>query len=154
MSATLKVGDCGDDVRRLQRVLVRSNQLAPADLDGIFGTKTDQAVRAFQQVEGLLVDGIVGAITWARLPAYREASPDFALGGFGPVVAILQKVLKAGFGYAGAIDGIYGSLTAASESQFQQQATLPATGAMNEPTWLAPAGAAGATLESLAGLLP
>jgi hypothetical protein len=37
---------------------------------------------------------------------------------------------------------------------FQQQASLPGTGAIGEPTWLAPAGASAARLESLAWLLP
>jgi peptidoglycan hydrolase-like protein with peptidoglycan-binding domain len=154
MPATVRLGDSGEDVRRLQRVLVRSKALGPADLDGHFGPKTDQAVRSFQQGAGLVVDGIVGPITWSHLPAYREASPDLAQGALGPVVARLQKVLATGFSYGGAIDGIYGPLTAASVRGFQQQASLPVTGAMNEPTWLAPAGGAGATLESLAGLLP
>ncbi len=127
----MRLGDSGDDVRRVQRVFVRSKQLGPTDLDGLFGSRTDQAVREFQQSAGLMVDGIVGPLTWAQLPPYREAFPDLSLGSLGPVVARLQKVLQTGFGYAGAIDGV-----------------------MDEPTWLAPAGAAGATLESLSGLIP
>ena len=154
MPGTVRLGDSGEDVRRVQRVLVRSKGLAPPDLDGLFGSRTDQAVRAFQQSAGLVVDGIVGPLTWAQLPAYREASPDLAQGSLGPVVARLQKVLQTGFGYAGTIDGLYGPLTSGAVKQFQQQASLAATGAMNEPTWLAPAGAAGATLESLSGLIP
>ena len=76
MPGTVRLGDSGDDVRRVQRVFVRSKQLGPTDLDGLFGSRTDQAVREFQQSAGLMVDGIVGPLTWAQLPAYREAFPE------------------------------------------------------------------------------
>lgn len=36
-------------------------------LDGIFGSKTQQAVRSYQQQVGLLADGIVGCNTWRSL---------------------------------------------------------------------------------------
>jgi len=85
---------------------------------------------------------------------YREASPTLQAGSLGPVVAMLQGVLKTGFGYAGAIDGIYGPVTEAVVRQYQSGAWLPVTGVMDERTWMAPAGAAGATLESLSAPIP
>lgn len=36
-------------------------------LDGVFGTKTNTAVRNFQQSRGLAVDGLVGNNTWNKL---------------------------------------------------------------------------------------
>ena len=36
-------------------------------IDGIFGPKTAEAVRAFQRYHGLQVDGIVGPITWKAM---------------------------------------------------------------------------------------
>ncbi len=153
MPATIRLGDSGDDVKRLQRVFARMKVLGPNNVSGLFDQNTDQAVRNFQLSHGLGVDGVVGALTWSQLPPYREASPTLSPGAVGPVVALLQKVLKAGFGYTGAIDGLYGPITQGRVRQFQTNASLPSTAIVDEPTWLAPAGAAGATLESLSGLL-
>jgi peptidoglycan hydrolase-like protein with peptidoglycan-binding domain len=153
MPTTLKLGDAGDDVKRLQRVFAREKALLPDDVDGVFGPKTEQAVKDFQQSEGLVVDGVVGPITWSRIHPYREASPTVQAGSLGPVVAKLQGVLKIGFGYAGAIDGVFGPVTEAVVRQYQTNSSLPITGVMDERTWMAPAGAAGATLEGLSGLI-
>lgn len=56
----------GDDVKRLQDALKAAGQ-APGRSDGIFGRKTDAAVRGFQASRGLEVDGIVGPVTAAVL---------------------------------------------------------------------------------------
>jgi peptidoglycan hydrolase-like protein with peptidoglycan-binding domain len=153
MPTTIKLGDAGDDVKRIQRVFAREKALLPDDVDGVFGPKTEQAVKDFQQSEGLVVDGVVGPITWSHIHPYREASPTLQAGSLGPVVAKLQGVLKTGFGYAGAIDGVFGPVTEAVVRQYQTNSALPVTGVMDEGTWMAPAGAAGATLESLSGLI-
>jgi peptidoglycan hydrolase-like protein with peptidoglycan-binding domain len=153
MPATIKLGDTGDDVRRLQRVFARAKTLGPDSIDGVFGPETGQAVKDFQQSNGLTVDGIVGPVTWSHIHPYREASPTLQAGSLGPVVAMLQKVLKTGFGYGGAIDGVFGSATETVVRQYQTNSGLPVTGVMDERTWIAPAGAAGATLESLSGLI-
>jgi peptidoglycan hydrolase-like protein with peptidoglycan-binding domain len=153
MPTTIKLGDSGDDVKRVQRVFARQKALGFDDVDGTFGAKTDQAVKDFQQSEGLVVDGVVGPVTWSHIHPYREASPTLQAGSLGPVVAKLQGVLKTGFGYAGAIDGVFGPLTETVVRQYQTNASLPVTGVVDERTWMAPAGAAGATLESLSGLI-
>jgi peptidoglycan hydrolase-like protein with peptidoglycan-binding domain len=150
--ATIKLGDTGDGVKRLQRVFVRTKVLGPDNLDGVFGPQTEKVVKDFQQSNGLVVDGVVGPITWSHLHPYREASPTLQAGSLGPVVAMLQNVLKTGFGYSGAIDDIFGPVTEAVVRQYQTNSSLPVTGVMDERTWIAPAGAAGATLESLSGL--
>jgi peptidoglycan hydrolase-like protein with peptidoglycan-binding domain len=152
MPSTIKLGDTGDDVKRLQRVFVRMKIMSPGDLDGTFGPKTELAVKDFQQSNALTADGVVGPATWSHINPYREASPVLKAGSLGPVVAMLQRVLKTGFGYTGAIDGVYGPATEAVVRQYQTDSGLPVTGVMDEQTWLAPAGAAGATLESLSGL--
>lgn len=72
----LRFGSRGQAVRRLQRRLNiwirrrrRSPFIRPLIVDGIFGPKTDAAVRIFQRSRGLRVDGIVGPRTWAKLKA-------------------------------------------------------------------------------------
>lgn len=57
---TLKKGSKGPEVVLLQNKL----NLHP---DGIFGPLTEEAVKEFQKVNGLTVDGIVGTNTWNKL---------------------------------------------------------------------------------------
>lgn len=56
----------GAYVRFLQQLL-ESNLYPVGSVDGIFGSRTESAVRAFQSANGLAVDGIVGPNTWASL---------------------------------------------------------------------------------------
>ena len=63
---TLRQGNSGSYVLFLQRML-ESNLVPVGGIDGIFGTKTLNAVRTFQQNNGLAVDGIVGPRTWNAL---------------------------------------------------------------------------------------
>ena len=54
----------GDDVKWAQNHLVRLRFLPDdSEVDGIYGTKTEKAVRAAQKHYGIAVDGIVGANT-------------------------------------------------------------------------------------------
>src|SRR5690348_8459088 len=56
---TISEGSTGPDVRRLQRLLVMMKMLDYIGIDGNFGPHTKTAVEAFQQGNGLTVDGIV-----------------------------------------------------------------------------------------------
>ena len=64
--AVLKQGSSGSQVRTLQTKLNRWGYNC-GTVDGIFGTKTLNAVKQFQRNNGLTVDGIVGAKTAAAL---------------------------------------------------------------------------------------
>lgn len=65
-SVVLKVGSSGAQVKTLQTKLNNWGYDAGA-VDGIFGSKTQAAVKRFQQKNGLVADGIVGAKTAAAL---------------------------------------------------------------------------------------
>ncbi len=69
--SSLKRGSSGDKVRQMQRQL---NTIAGAyplipkiAADGIFGSKTEEAVKVFQKVFKLTQDGIVGFKTWYKI---------------------------------------------------------------------------------------
>ena len=64
----LKLGSSGPDVKALQQQL-KDLGFDPNGVDGNFGAGTDKAVRAFQQANGLGVDGKVGPGTLAALDA-------------------------------------------------------------------------------------
>ncbi|MFD4949089.1 peptidoglycan-binding protein [Streptomyces sp. NPDC058239] len=67
-TTTLKQGDSGDGVKRLQRSLTAALG-STVSIDGSFGQATVTAVRSYQASRGLTADGIVGANTWAALQA-------------------------------------------------------------------------------------
>jgi len=56
----------GKPIRRIQRRLVDLG-FGPLEVDGVFGPKTDAAVRKLQKARGLAVDGVVGPKTQAAL---------------------------------------------------------------------------------------
>ena len=64
-SSTLKRGSKGNEVKKLQK---RLNELGYGlTVDGDFGANTENAVKDFQNKNGLSVDGVVGSKTWAKL---------------------------------------------------------------------------------------
>ena len=65
---TLRKGSRGTQVKVLQWLLSQ-NGYNVGTVDGIFGTKTIAAVKAYQVAKGLDADGIVGKNTWTKLLA-------------------------------------------------------------------------------------
>jgi peptidoglycan hydrolase-like protein with peptidoglycan-binding domain len=62
------MGSEGWQVKRLQRLLRQNGCFPePAAIDGDFGEITEAAVRAFQELNDLNVDGLVGKLTWRAL---------------------------------------------------------------------------------------
>lgn len=57
---TIKKGSKGEDVKTLQKKL-------NLQVDGIFGSITEEAVIEFQKSNGLVADGVVGPKTWEKL---------------------------------------------------------------------------------------
>ena len=68
----LSIGSRGSDVTELQKLLNQNG--FTLDEDGIFGEKTQAAVRQYQQKNGLDVDGIVGNNTWGALRGAGNSS--------------------------------------------------------------------------------
>lgn len=68
----LRQGDTGPNVTVIQVSLNRISQNYPAipkinPVDGVFGEQTVAAVRKFQEVFSLAVDGVVGKATWYQI---------------------------------------------------------------------------------------
>ena len=68
----LKRGDRGTAVWDLQQQLKRAG-FDPGPIDGVFGAKTEAAVKAAQKAYGLVVDGIAGPKTYQALQANLAA---------------------------------------------------------------------------------
>ena len=65
---TLRKGSKGEPVRALQALLIlRGQKLATYGADGDFGSETEIALRAYQKLKGLTVDGICGSDDWKTL---------------------------------------------------------------------------------------
>jgi peptidoglycan hydrolase-like protein with peptidoglycan-binding domain len=69
-------GSHGDAVRAVQSQIHRRGDGAVITVDGDFGPQTNDAVRAFQMLLGLTVDGIVGQHTWNHLVNGYLAAQD------------------------------------------------------------------------------
>ena len=63
---TLKKGSKGEAVKALQ-IFLNLNGFQCGSADGIFGTKTQNAVKAWQRANGLVPDGIIGKNSWRVL---------------------------------------------------------------------------------------
>ena len=152
---TIGPGATGDVVRRLQRALRRTPDLG-ISVDGVFGPQLEAAVKSFQEGAGLLVDGIVGPLTWNALPD-GGPMPVLREGSSGALVQSLQRVLTNGApGESGTtpqgIDGIFGPHTKASVEAFQAWGGVAVDGVVGDQTWSVSLHAASATLETAVGL--
>lgn len=75
----LQLGSTGTDVRRLQDLLGAHGY--DLKIDGIYGPKTEAAVRAYQREHGLQIDGIAGPETMTHLqegdmPSAKEVADE------------------------------------------------------------------------------
>ena len=132
-------GDQQHPVQTLQYLLrARGHTVA---VDGIFGPKTESAVRAFQQEKNLSVDGILGPNTWSALIIQvRQGSQGDAVRG---VQEEFQFRNLSGDPSRGLqVDGIFGPKTDAAVRGFQQalHADIPSVavdGIVGPITWRA-----------------
>ena len=130
----LKKGSTGEVVKQLQQALKDLGYDVGA-VDGQFGTKTEQAVKAFQQDRGLTVDGIVGDITWLNIDEADMSNPTIRKGSKGNPVRRAQKRLTLGGWDTGGVDGIFGSSTEAAVKRFQHDQGITQDGIVGPQTW-------------------
>lgn len=105
-AATYRQGSTGEEVRAIQTKLKRWGYY-DGEVDGVFGSKTRQAVIYFQRKNGLTADGVVGANTLQALgmPAGGSGANSAATS-TSHDVALLAKVISAearGEPYAGQV---------------------------------------------------
>ena len=162
----LRRGSTGPYVVVIQTELNRISQNYPAipklaNVDGIFGSRTEASVRKFQEIFGLSPDGIVGPGTWyelirvyvavTRLAELRSQGQQFYAnswnlnpgiypGQSGDRVRHLQYMLSVLSEFIPeipplAVDGIYGPLTEDAVRAAQRWFELPVTGTVDEDTW-------------------
>lgn len=162
----LRRGSTGPNVVIIQTELNRISQNYPAipkitPVDGIFGSRTEASVRAFQQIFGLAQDGIVGKETWYALVRLYTAVNSLAelrslgqqfyninwappgslsVGDTGDKVRLLQYMLSVLSAHISTIpplsvDGIYGQQTKNAVLAAQRRFGLPETGSVGAQTW-------------------
>lgn len=98
-------------------------------VDGIFGEVTDQAVRRFQGNQGIVVDGVVGPITWSRLFIRVQRHST------GEAVKGVQVRMNLRQGDPIAVDGEFGPVTEAAVRDFQLDQDLEVDGIVGPITW-------------------
>lgn len=105
---TLELGKSGDDVKDLQQLLI-DNGCYTGEVTGKFDKATATAVKSFQRVNRLTVDGKAGKATMARLNS-----------GVAVNAKDVQMRLQDLQYYDGDIDGNFGSLSISAVKAFQK----------------------------------
>ena len=162
----LRRGTTGPSVVTVQTSLNRISQSYPGipkipTVDGIFGVRTENAVRKFQEIFNLTPDGVVGPATWYaivriyvavnRLAELRSQGQKYYVnswaynspirqGNTGIRVEHLQYMLSVLAAYIPeipplTIDGIFGNNTRNAVLAAQRRFGLPETGVVDAATW-------------------
>ena len=153
---TLRTGSRGAAVEQLQFWLNTLSQyvssIPSVTVDGVYGSGTAAAVRAFQRRYGLTADGVTGRATWEAVYAQfvsiqsdngtPNAYPGAALrqGDKGQNVRLVQFWLKIARTVYTAlnnlkVDGAFGAATKRAVQAFQRYFGLSADGVVGRATW-------------------
>lgn len=119
---TLREGDYGDSVRKLQKKLKELGYYS-GSADGKYGAGTTKAVIEFQKAKKLRADGVAGPQTQRALYNTSTSITYATLrkGDRGSAVTNLQYTLYELGYYDGEVDGVYGDTTADAVRAFQIQ---------------------------------
>ncbi len=162
----LSPGDIFEEVRIIQYELNRISDNYPSipkipTVNGFYDAQTEAAVRAFQSVFNLNVDGIVGKATWYQIKAIYNAvkrladvssegvseeearaafDSELEEGDSGVNVRTLQIYLATLAFFDGSypavdVDGVFGPSTRTAVEYVQRSNGLPVTGVVDRPTW-------------------
>lgn len=150
-ATSLQLGDTGDAVSALQRRLKALGYFT-GTVDGIYGSETRTAVRAFQRNNGLNTNGRATAETLAKLNSSsavvavtatpkptatpKATATPYALkqGDSGEEVRKVQQRLKDLGYYRDEVDGVYGASTMHAVKTFQRNNDLTADGKIGAKT--------------------
>jgi peptidoglycan hydrolase-like protein with peptidoglycan-binding domain len=130
----LRKGSTEPEVRDLQEALKALGH-DPGPIDGVFGSRTEDAVRAFQQAKGIAVDGIVGRVTWINIDEADQSEPVLRVGSTGLPVRRLQSRMSAVGFEMGGVDGVFGARTDTAVRDLQQRSGLTVDGVVGPKTW-------------------
>ena len=124
---TQSLNNRGVDVLAIQYLL--EQQGFPGPTDGVFGTATVTAAKAFQAAKGLSADGIVGPQTWGKLVV------QIASGATGPAVRAVQVELNKKRSAGLTVNGTFDAATRSAVVAFQTHAGIGADGIVGAITW-------------------
>ena len=85
--ALLRNGSRGEEVTELQQMLEDAG-FSPGNIDGVFGPKTEAALRSYQAANDLSVDGVAGPETMASFGMAADPEAEDAAAGEGPRMSI------------------------------------------------------------------
>jgi N-acetylmuramoyl-L-alanine amidase len=89
----LRLGSRGSAVVALQQRLTALHYFDVGAIDGVFGPNTYHAVVAFQKVQRIGRDGIVGPVTWSKLASPFRPAPRYPMAATSLEVDLTRQVV-------------------------------------------------------------
>lgn len=92
VKALSKYGSRGDEVRQIQEKLKRWGYYN-GNIDGVYGSKTLEAVKLFQRKNGLTVDGVAGTKTLNAMGIYNSQNSSSSTNSNSSNITLLSKLI-------------------------------------------------------------
>jgi N-acetylmuramoyl-L-alanine amidase len=115
--------------KTINRLQIRDDRGIQLQEDGVMGPRTKSAIRRFQRIAGISVDGIPGTQTWNSLNTILS-KPMLSID---RAVETATRYIQWRFGIF--VDGIFGSITENSVMSFQKNNRLAVDGIVGPNTW-------------------